>query len=241
MPEPLVIFAPGSTIPVQETLRQGFTSLAPEITLQFHPPNHSGLLAQEIRRGAAADVFISANWHYIDELHQAGFVPQPEVLAGNRLVLLVRLEVASRVRGLADLAQPGIRVIVPPPEFDPLAQYIAAMFARAGLSDAIAEKRSRGEVIEDLTSMRDGFAAGEVDAAILYATFPPAFIAGTTPIALPPSLDMHDQIVFGVGAVVRDGTQHPAARPFVDFLIGPSGQTLLEQAGFLPRSQAPQR
>ena len=42
MPDPLVVFAPGSMIPVQDALSWGFASLAPEITVQFHPPNHSG-------------------------------------------------------------------------------------------------------------------------------------------------------------------------------------------------------
>jgi hypothetical protein len=64
MPDPLVVFAP-------------------ETTVRVHPPNHSGILAQEILRSAVANVFISANWLSIDTLHQAGLLPQPEVLAGN--------------------------------------------------------------------------------------------------------------------------------------------------------------
>jgi len=237
MSDPLVVFAPGSMLPVQDTLSRGFAGLDLQTPVEWHPPNHSGILAREILQGAAADVFISANWLYVDELHQAGLVPQAEVLAGNRLVMLVRSDVVSQVRELADLTQPGLRVFVPPLELDPLAQYIAALFARARLSDAIAEKQARGEVAEHVMGLREGFATGNVDAAILYATLLPMLPAGATVVALPPDLDMHDLIVFGVGAVVRDSRQHPAAGRFVDFLIGSAGQSILQDAGFLPRAQ----
>ena len=42
---PLVVFAPGSIVPVQDALRDAYATLAPEIQL-VHPPKHSGLLAQ---------------------------------------------------------------------------------------------------------------------------------------------------------------------------------------------------
>jgi ABC-type molybdate transport system substrate-binding protein len=84
--------------------------------------------------------------------------------------------------------------------------------------------------------LRDGLAAGKVDAALLGATLLPIIPAAATVVALPLALDIHGQIVFGVGVVVRDGKQHPAARPLVDFLTGLARQSMLENAGFLPRT-----
>jgi molybdate transport system substrate-binding protein len=234
----LTIFAPGSIVLVHDTLRDGFARIAPEVDVVFHPPTHSGLLAKQILDGAAADVFISAGWRYVLELHDAGLLPQPEVIAGNRLALLVRPDLALGIRGLPNLMRPGLRLLVPPAESDPLGQYIVEAFARAGLRKDLAAKRQRGEVSDRLGGLRERLAAGEVDAAIIYASMLAAFRAAGTAIPLAPSEDMHDRIVFGAGAIVRDGWPHQAAETFVNFLIGPAGQALFEQAGFLPRAHA---
>ena len=120
----------------------------------FHPPTHSGLLAQQILAGGEADVFVSAGWRYVVELHEAGLLPQPEVIAGNRLAILVRPELAAEIRGVQDLVRPGLRLLVPPPESDPLGQYTVELFERVGLTEAIAEKRARGEISEELGGLR---------------------------------------------------------------------------------------
>ncbi len=44
---------------------------------------------------------------------------------------------------------------------------------------------------------------------------------------LPAPDDLNDRIVFGAGAIVRDGQRHPAAERFIAFLIGPLGQAVL--------------
>jgi molybdate transport system substrate-binding protein len=235
---PLVVYAPGSIVPVQDALRAAFAVVDPGVEVFFHPPTHSGLLARQILSGADADVFVSAGWRYVVELHDAGLLPQPEVVAGNRLAILVRPELATEVRSVRDLVRPRLRLLVPPPASDPLGQYTVELFDRAGLAEAIAAKRARGEISEELGGLRDTLAARGIDAVILYSSMLAAFADAGTAIPLPALDDMNDRIVFGAGAVMRDGTMHPAAARFVAFLVGPVGQDVLTQAGFLPRSHA---
>lgn len=232
---PLVIFAPGSLLPVQEPLREAFARMDAGADLRFHPPTYSGLLARQIQEGAAADLFISASWDYLEALRRDGFVPEPKVLAGNRLALLVRPGAMDRVRCLDDLAQPGVRLLIPPPDNDPLGQYTEELFSRAGLSAAVAEKRGRGEVLDDLPTLGARLAAGEVDAAIVYATLARSLGGIATVVSLPEPYDLSDRIVFGAGAVVRHGSRHPAADRFVAFLLEDGGQAILTRAGFLSR------
>ena len=239
--QPLVIYAPGSLIPVQGVLRKGFREVAPEVDLIFHPPTHSGLLAQQILAGGAADVFISAGWRYIVELHEAGLLPNPQVIAGNRLALLVRSDLAAEIGGVQDLARPGLRMLVPPEASGPLGQYTAELFAIAGLTETISEKRRSGEISEDVGGLGDTLASNGVDAVAIYASMLEAFSAAGTAVPLSAPYDLNDRIVFGAGAIVRDGQAHPAATRFVDFLIGSQGQTLLTEEGFLPRSHVPHR
>lgn len=225
-------------MPVQQTLREGFAAFAPGIEVQFHPPTHSGLLAKQILDGAEADVFISAGWRYILELQDEGLLPQPEPIAGNALALLVRPELALQISGVPDLARRGVRVLIPPRESDPLGEYIAGLIALAGLDEVMAEKRAWGEISEHLPALREGLAGAEIDVAIIYASMLGAFAHLGTPVALAPPFDLGDRIVFGAGAIERNGQRGGAADAFVAFLIGAEGQERLAAAGFLPREKA---
>jgi molybdate transport system substrate-binding protein len=233
-----VVYAPGSLVPVQDSMREGFAHIEPGVAVVFHPPTHSGLLVRQILAGGDADVFISAGWRYVVELHEAGLLPRPEVIAGNRLALLVRPELAAEIRGVRDLARAGLRLLVPPAASDPLGQYTVELFARAGLTEAIAEKRARGEISEALGGLSDTLTSVGVDAVVLYASMLDAFAGAGTAIPLPAADDLNDRIVFGAGAIVRDGQMHAAAARFVEFLVEPFGQEVLTQSGFLPRAHA---
>jgi ABC-type molybdate transport system substrate-binding protein len=135
-----------------------------------------------------------------------------ELSARNQLKgTITAIEVGAEIRGVRDLARPGLRLLVPPPESDPLGQYTVELFERVGLTEAIAEKRARGEISEELGGLRDTLASRGVDAVILYASMVEAFAAAGTAIPLPAPGDLNDRIVFGAGAIVRDGTMHPAA------------------------------
>lgn len=229
---PLRIFAPGSLSPVQEAILAGFREVAPAVRAEFSPPAYSGVLAQQIHDGAPADVFISANTRYLDELHAAGLVRQPYPLARNRLVLVSRTDLDPPLTGLADFARSGLRIVVPPP-IDPLGEYALEMLERAGLAEAIARKRGQGEVREQLAALRSWLDEGDVDASVLYAS-----MAGSFPAVrvthLPPELDLHERVVFGIGVIARRGWTHPAAERFVDWLRGAAGQVVLQRGGFLP-------
>lgn len=229
---PLRIYAPGSLRPMHEAILTGFRSVAPRVQVEFAPPAYSGVLAQQILMGAPADVFISANTRYLDELRAAGLSPEPHPLARNRLLLVSRADLTPALAGLHDFARSGLRIVIPPP-VDPLGEYAEAMFIRVGQSEAIARKREWGEVREDLASLRGWLDQGEVDAAVLYASMAAAF-PGLPLTELPPALDMHDCVMFAIGVVERDGRSHPAAPMFVNWLLSATGQRVLQAGGFLP-------
>lgn len=233
---PLVVFAPGSFAPVREEVRRAFGEVVPGVPLRFEPPAFSGLLAARILAGAAADVFVSANLRDLDDLHRAGLVPEPRLLAGNRLCLVVRPDHVDRVRELVDLTRGGLPVVVPPSETDPLGEYAAEAFARAGLTEAIAAKRASGEVLTEVGDLPSLFAAGRAVAAVSYASWAGALAPAAVPVALPAGLDLHERVRFGVGAVAHGGDSHPAAAAFVEFLLGPAGQGVLARHGFEPRT-----
>ncbi|MFT4039330.1 MAG: substrate-binding domain-containing protein [Thermomicrobiales bacterium] len=230
---PLRIFAPGSLWPVQAVILAGFRREAPGVAAEFAPPAYSGVLAQQILAGAPADVFISANMRYVEDLHAAGLIAAPSPLARNRLLLLARRGLEPPMRGVADLARPGLRLVLPPAGSDPLGAYAAAMLDEAGLTAAIIAKRERGEVLETLGALREGLASGAVDAAIVYGHMAAMFPAAEA-VSLPSEQDWHDRVVFGIGAVTRAAALHPAAATFVDWMRHGEGRQILLRAGFTP-------
>lgn len=232
--EPLTIFAPGSLMLVRDAILEGFARAAPDIPARFHPPAYSGLLADQIRQGAPADVFISANLDFLEELREDGFVPEPRPLARNRLCIIARPGLAPALHGIADLGRAGLRLVVPPAARDPLGRYTVMLFERAGMSQIIAEKRQRGEIRHELASFRDWLDRDEVDAGVVYVNTVPMFGDGSELIPLPEPYDLRDRVVFGVGAVRREGVEHPAAGAFVGYLFSAAGQRTLIDAGFLP-------
>lgn len=230
----LTVIAPGSVTPAREALLQAFARVAPDALVRFHPPAYSGLLAEEIRQGAPADLFISASMAYLQALRVEGLVPEPRPLARNRLCLVARAGLTPGELSIHDLGRDGVRLVIPPAGSDPLGEYAALLFARAGLATFIERKRQRGEVRHELASLRDWLVNSEVDAAVIYASMAPLFGKVAEIVPLPESLDMRDEAVFGVGVVRRDSAAHPAAEQFMAFLLAGEGQQVLIDAGFLP-------
>jgi molybdate transport system substrate-binding protein len=235
---PLLVYAPGSIAPFQKAIRDGFHAEDAGCDVRFCQPAYSGLLAAQILNGAPADVFISANRRYIEELRTAGLVVAPRAIAGNRLCLIVRADRVGEIAVTADLTRDNVRLLIPPAESDPLGAYVEELFAQLGLTEAFERKRRRGEIADDLRALPERLATGTVDAALVYATSAPQLAPSGVAVALSPAENMSGRIVFTAGAVRRAGAQHPAADRFVAYLAEGPGQTLLVQAGFLPAEVA---
>lgn len=233
---PLRLYIPGSIAPVMAAIEQAAAALVPPIILSFDRVAPSGKLAEEILAGAPADVMISADAGYLEQLHRAGLVSRPLPLAGNALCLIVRPE--RETAGLPDLARAGVRVAVFQHKDDPCGQYTRQMIARAGIETAFAEKERRSEVIVAPGGqvLPDAIISGEADLGVLYASWA-SFLADRLRIVeLPEPFTMSDQILFTIGVVdaPERGPVHPDAARFVAFMLGEHGQAILGAARFLP-------
>ena len=231
----LFCFFPGAFAAMGDEIRAEAAAAFPELELTFHEFVPSGMLAQEIRDGAPADMYISANTRFMDELHVQGFVPAPAHLAGNRLCIIVHPDHASTVQSLSDLAVPEVTLVTPQSQTDPCGQYVVQLFERAGRTETMDAKRDAGTLMHSRGSgdLPGYLFDGRAQAGIFYASETLALGDRVVVVDLPVELDLRDQIQFTIGAVERDGAQHPFAQPMVDWFLGPIGQTLLEQHGFL--------
>ena len=234
----LTLMLPGAFREVAESIREAFARQEPGIELSFHPFLPSGMLAQAVLEGAAADVIVSANWAFIERLQDVGLVPAPQVLAGNRLCIVARADSRVPVTRAESLAQPGLRVVVSQPVTDPCGQYVRELFARAGIDPAMREKARRGELVHargsaDLPAF---LADGRAEAGVLYASEAGRLVDRVSVVPLPDPFALADRIRFFAGTIVCGREPRPEAERFVAFLTGPAGQELLAAAGFVPRA-----
>ncbi len=189
----------------------------------------SDQLAAQIRQGARPDVYAAADTSYPEQLYRAGLVEKPRLFAANRLVIAV--PAGSRVASLADLAKPGVKLVVGDPSV-PVGAYTRQVLARlpAGERRAIlANVRSQEPEVSSIVAK---LASGAADAGFVYVTDARAAPPGRLrTIALPASLQPD---VAYAAAVVKGGPDPALARRWLAGLLSGSGAADLRRAGFLP-------
>lgn len=222
----LRVFAAASLTDVVEQLAPGFP--AARIEASF---GGSSALARQIRDGAPADVFLSADPGWIDFLRGANALDgEPIVLARNRLVCI-----SSRGSALARRGTPDARSLLDGIGPDGLVAVAdegvpAGEYARAALRDldllSQFERRLVGQ--KDVRAVLHAVEKGELEAGFVYAT--DAKVAEVEVLfRFDPAT--HPPIEYRA-AVVR-GTHEPAAsRDFLDYLQSETARRHLADAGF---------
>jgi molybdate transport system substrate-binding protein len=187
----------------------------------------SDQLAAQIRQGAKADVFASANPEYPAELHREGLVEEPVVFARNRLVVVAPKDGA--VKSLADLARPGAKVVIGDPSV-PVGAYTREALARLPAAERraiLANVRSEEpEVSPVLAKVADGAA----DAGFVYVTDARTVAGEVRTVAIPPQLQPD---VAYAAAVLSDSGEPELGRRYLRGLLHGSGAAELREAGFL--------
>ena len=214
-------------------------SLAPAVrhalaeTRDAEPPRihaaASGVLLQQIRRGAPADLLIAASPAEIDSLIDAGLADPTSrrLLASNRLVLVSARGMAPPSR--ASLEDGTIRSLaVANPRTAPLGRYTRSWLEGVGLG---AEPPFRLIVGESARQTLEYAARGEVDAAVIYTSDALRMADRLTQgEAIDPG--SHESIAY-VGVVLTSSSQPEAARALLERLAGRSGRTAFLAEGFV--------
>ncbi|MCS7251810.1 MAG: molybdate ABC transporter substrate-binding protein [Anaerolineae bacterium] len=187
----------------------------------------SGQLAQQIENGAPFDVFLSADWGYIERLRRGGHtVPGTERLyARGRLALVVAPNFSKGLRSLSDLQDPALRYLaIANPDHAPYGRAARQVLERAGLWEALQSKIVLGEnILQAFQFVR----TGQADAGLVALALA---LPSDLEWALIP-LEFHEPIDQGL-AVLRRASHESLARDFTEFILSVQGQEILRRYGF---------
>lgn len=220
----VVVFAAASLAEAFTDLAEAYSAAHPDVRAVVNAAG-SQTLAHQIIRGAPGDVFASADATQMAAVADAGHLARPaEVFASNRLAIAVEAGNPLGIQGLADLADPGV-VVVLPAEQVPAGAYARQALAAAGvtLTPASLER--------DVLAARSKVALGEADAAIVYVTDVAGADGRVEGVAIAP--DVNVRAAYHIG-VLTNATDAEAAGAFLDLVLADQGQEILAQHGLGP-------
>ncbi|MHB1844086.1 MAG: molybdate ABC transporter substrate-binding protein [Deltaproteobacteria bacterium] len=249
----LTLFMGGNQFMAMPDLVQAFLAHHPEVKRIFYETLPPGILDEQLAGGGALvvgnlvlharpDVF-AAGAGRMAKLRAAGRVAAPLTYAQNDLAILVPAGNPKRIRGLADLARPGLRLSLPNPKTEGIGRQIGQALERTG------GERLRARLFEE--KVRDGTTVltrihhretplavlrGRADAGVVWRTealFQRQLGHAVELVEIPAA-----QNATGIyQAAVVPGAPHPqAAAAFVQFLASPEARAILARFGFGPPS-----
>ena len=226
--------AAGLTVSAASSLTESFRDIAQayeraypgaDVDLNFAA---SGVLLQQVARGAPVDVLATADTATVDQAAQQGLLMAGtrQQFASNQLVVVVPRDARSVPATLAALGTAGVqRVAIGNPDSVPVGRYARTALQDAGLWQAMA---ARTITTQNVRQSLDYVARGEVDAGFVYASDYQA-----TPGRVVRAFDvpLKTPINYPV-AVIKDSARAAEARRFVAFVVSAQGRAILRRHGF---------
>lgn len=189
----------------------------------------SGVLLQQMAKGAPVDVLASADQETMDQAQAQGLIvaASRRDFARNTLVLIQPVDSALPLRSLKDLAQSGVtRVAIGNPASVPVGRYSQDALEAAKLWPAVNAKAVN---TLNVRQSLDYVARGEVDAGFVYAT-DAALVPDKVKVAF--TVPLPTRILYPLATTTAAANATEAKR-FVAFILSPAGQAILARYGFL--------
>lgn len=225
----LTVFAAASLTNALQEIAPAYEKASGD-TLRFNF-GASGALARQIREGAPADLFFSADQLRADQLEKAGMLlagARRAVLA-NTLVLVVNAEAPAPVGSFADLAGEDVaRIAVGEPKTVPAGSYAKTYLESQKLWTVVVGKTVP---LDNVRAVLAAVETGNADAGVVYRT--DALTSERVKIVAEVPLSAGLDITYPA-AVVKDSDQPAAARALLDYLAGAEAGAVFARHGFLP-------
>jgi molybdate transport system substrate-binding protein len=223
----ITIFAAASTTDVIQAIAGAYeASNHVKVVYSFAS---SSTLAKQIEQGAPADLFLSADEKWMDELEDHhSIVPTSRVdLMGNQLVLIEPLAkhlTISVIKGFDIGSAFTGRLAIGDPTNVPCGIYAKQAFLALGWWDGLKDRLAP---TLDVRAALRLIEIGESDLAVVYETDAQASSKVAVVATIPDNL--HDPIRYPIAVTM---TAKPGAAAFLSYLQSPPARAILTSAGF---------
>jgi molybdate transport system substrate-binding protein len=173
--------------------------------------------------GAPADVFAAASTSTMDTVTKAGLVSgTPRVFVTNTLQIAVPPGDPKSIHTFADLARPGLKVVVGAPQV-PCGAATRQVEKNTGIALApVSEEADVRSVLSKVTS-------GDADAGVVYVTDVRSTAGKVQGVDFPEATQAINKYPI---AVLKNAPDPTLAAKWVALVGGPEGQKALAAAGF---------
>jgi molybdate transport system substrate-binding protein len=232
----LTVFAAASLTDAFEAMEEELKAANPALSIAYNFGGSQALVTQ-LREGAQADVFASANAAQMQSAHEAGLITgEPAIFAGNVLVVVIPRGNPADIQDASDLGKVGVRLVLAQPEV-PAGGYtrevICRMAADASTYGHDFVERVAANVVseeEDVRNVLAKVALGEADAGIVYVSDAVAAGDQVDVVDIPDAVN----VIATYPVAVLTGGDEALGSAFVAYLLSEEGQAMLERFGFQP-------
>lgn len=179
-------------------------------------------LTSQLTQRAKADVFASSDTANMTTVEKAGLLNgSPQVFAHNRLEIAIAHGNPKNIRSLADLAKPGVVVVLADPSV-PAGQHAQEALLKAHVTVHPASLEPQ------VSSVLSKVALGQADAGIVYLND----VVSSKQVDSVTIRDDQNVIADYPIGVLKSAANPDGAATFVNFVLSADGQTFLRFAGF---------
>ena len=224
----MLVFAASSlTDSMQELAETYEEQTGVRVDLSFGASNR---LAQQVSRGAPADVLITAGAQPVDRLEDQGLVVKESrrPLLTNRLVLVTRSGTSEGISSLEELVETDGMLAIADPELAPAGRYAKEALVYLGLWEGLQSRLVFGANVRTTLGYVE---SGNVAAAMVYGT--DAAVSGSVRVVDTLSEETHPPIVYPVVVLVSSDKQREASA-FIEFLASEEVSRVFRRMGFEP-------
>jgi molybdate transport system substrate-binding protein len=223
---PLMVFAASDLgPPFAQIVPQFEQKTRTDVTLVL---GSTGMLAQQIRNGAPADVFFAANDSFVKQLTAENLTLRQTtaLYARGRIATVTLRSAGMHIDDLADLSAPRVkRIAIANPQHAPYGLAAKEALQRAGIWSALEPKLVFGENVQQAVQF---VRSGSADAGIVARS-------------VADSSDLHWKLVDDAlhsplsqtATVLARTKQRAASMSFIDFVISTHARFVMRKFGFL--------
>lgn len=232
----VTVFAAASLTDAFGKIKSDLEAANPGLTITYNFAGSQALVTQ-LKEGATADVFASANKTQMTAATDNGSISgTPATFVRNKLAIVVPIDNPAGIAAPVDLGNEGLKLVVAQADV-PVGKYARESLCTMGRDTATYGEgfvdRVAGNIVSEEEDVRDVLAKvelGEADAGIVYLTDAASAPDQVKVVEIPAGVNVVASYPI---APVTGGTTDLASA-FIAYVLGPEGQATLKTFGFEP-------